>query len=44
MSHNLTKVLTQPGLKEIDNSNQFINITLEWRYNNGIKLYSKYRL
>ena len=29
MSHNLTKVLTQPGLKEIDNSNQFINITLD---------------
>ena len=29
MSHNLTKVLNQPGLKEIDNSNQFINVTLD---------------
>ena len=29
MSHKLTKVLEQPGLKQIDdNSNQFINVTL----------------
>ena len=29
MSHNLTKVLNQPGLKESENSNQFINVTLD---------------